>query len=66
MMRAYIAGKTRLISMVCAGLVGFSLGTGSRFLGIAAFILAIVFDAVSKLVTHKIEQNKNSYDHDLR
>lgn len=56
----YFSLRSRTLSFFCAGLVGFSFGVGATFIGVAAFILAIILDFISKVCSNKIEQNKNS------
>lgn len=59
-MKSYLVKKTRQISLLCAGLVGFSFGVGATVIGVLAFILAIFLDAASKILASKIEQNESS------
>lgn len=59
-MKRYIIGKTKLISYICTALVGFCIGVGANKLGLLALIIAFILDAVTKYLTYRIEQNKNT------
>lgn len=57
-MREHLKNRARLLSYVSAGLVGFGFGVGSLVIGGGAFVLAIIFDLISGVLSGKIEQNK--------
>lgn len=59
-MKAYLAGKSRLISFFCAILVGFAFGCGATIISVLALVLCIIFDIINHFFIYKIEQNKNS------
>lgn len=55
-MRSHLAKRSKLLSYISAGLVGFALGVGSLRLGVGAFIASLILDFLAGL----IEQNKKN------
>ena len=55
-MKDHLAKRSKLLSYLAAGLVGFALGVSSLRVGVGAFIAALIFDFISGA----IEQNKKN------
>lgn len=60
-MKEHFKNRARLLSYLAAGLVGFGFGVGSLVIGGGAFVLAIIFDLISGVLSGKIEQNKKDF-----